>query len=381
MGLHRRRGYTPETVSDDGRVGVFVGVMNSIYLPQARHWSTANRVSYLFDFKGPSLAVDTACSSSLTAIHLAMESLRSGTCEPAVVGGVNLILHPLHITNLAGAGMLSNGPHCRAFGDGADGFVDGEGVGAVMLKPLARAVADGDHIYGVLRCSMINAGGRTYGYTVPDPLAQVRVIADALAGAGVDPDSIGYVEAHATGTALGDPIEVRGLAQALGATGAESARVAIGSVKSNIGHYESAAGIAGVTKVLLQLQHGQLVPTLHAETLNPKIDFAGTPFVVQRRLESWPRRNGQPRRAGVSSFGAGGANAHVVVEEYIACDRGPAIQAMPAGNPAIFLLSGGPTPTGCARPRAALRITWFTRRRRNWICSMSLTPCRSGGVR
>ena len=331
-------GYTPETVSDDGRVGVFVGVMNSIYLPQARHWSTANRVSYVFDFKGPSLAVDTACSSSLTAIHLAMESLRSGTCEAAVVGGVNLILHPLHITNLAGAGMLSNGPHCRAFGDGADGFVDGEGVGAVMLKPLARAVADGDHIYGVLRCGMINAGGRTYGYTVPDPLAQGRVIADALAG--VDPDSIGYVEAHATGTALGDPIEVRGLAQALGATGAESARVAIGSVKSNIGHCESAAGIAGVTKVLLQLEHGQLVPTLHAETLNPKIDFAGTPFVVQRRLESWPRRNGQPRRAGVSSFGAGGANAHVVVEEYIACDRGPAIQAMPAGNPLIFLLSG-----------------------------------------
>ncbi|MDP6708495.1 MAG: amino acid adenylation domain-containing protein, partial [Alphaproteobacteria bacterium] len=332
-------GYAPETLGEGGRVGVFVGVMNSLYLPQASHWSIANRVSYLLDFTGPSLAVDTACSSSLTAIHLAMESLRAGTCAAAVVGGVNLILHPLHITNLTGVGMLSSGPHCRAFGDGADGFVDGEGVGALVLKPLGRAIADGDHVYGLLKCSMINAGGKTNGYTVPNPLAQAQVIREALARAEIDPASIGYVEAHGTGTALGDPIEIRGLAQALGAADAEGARFAIGSVKSNIGHCESAAGIAGVTKVLLQMRHGQLAPTLHAERLNPKIDFAGATITVQRRLEHWPRPDGQPRRAGVSSFGAGGANAHLVVEEYVAAEAAPTARAMPAGQPAAFLLS------------------------------------------
>jgi acyl transferase domain-containing protein len=194
-------------------------------------------------------------------------------------------------------------------------------VGAVLLKPLAAALADGDRIWGVVKASAVGHGGRTNGYTVPDPVAQADVVGRAWSAAGVDPLSVGYVEAHGTGTALGDPIEVAGLARVFGGAGRGS--VPIGSVKSNIGHAESAAGIAGVTKVLLQMRFGQLVPSLHAEELNPHIDFAGSVFRVQRELVDWPAGRGWPRRAGVSSFGAGGANAHVVVEEPpVVADRG-----------------------------------------------------------
>ncbi|MBT7755476.1 MAG: amino acid adenylation domain-containing protein, partial [Candidatus Magasanikbacteria bacterium] len=306
-------GHTPESLSDNKRTGVFVGVMNSLYLPQANHWSIPNRVSYLFNFNGPSLSVDTACSSSLTAIHLAMEGLQSGTCETAIAGGVNLILHPLHMTNLTSIGMLSEGPQCRSFGEGADGFVDGEGVGALVLKPLAKAVADGDPIQGVLKGSMINAGGKTNGYTVPNPLAQGRLVTEALEKADIDPATIDYIEAHGTGTALGDPIEISGLARAFGDSNSDCA---VGSVKSNIGHLESAAGIAGVTKVLLQMRHEQIAPSLHSKAINPKLDIDGTPFTVQQELSGWPRPADRPRRAGISSFGAGGANAHLVIEDY-----------------------------------------------------------------
>jgi acyl transferase domain-containing protein/SAM-dependent methyltransferase/aryl carrier-like protein len=329
-------GYTPAALCASRKVGVFVGVMHGTYSRQPSHWSIANRVSYLFDFRGPSLAVNSACSASLTAIHLALESLYAGTSDCAVAGGVNLILNPVQYLTLAGMSVLSAGGTCRAFGDGADGLVAGEGVGAVLLKPLDQAVADGDHIYGVLKGSMVNAGGRTNGYTVPNPKAQAQVIADALERAGVPADAVSYVEAHGTGTALGDPIEVAGLVQAFERHTQNKQFCAIGSVKSNIGHGESAAGIAGLTKVLLQMQHGELVPSLHAETLNPRIDFGATPFVVQRELSGWKRpvRTGDeggkrelPRIAGVSSFGAGGANAHLVVEEYRAAEpvaAGPA---------------------------------------------------------
>ncbi|MGU8077188.1 SDR family NAD(P)-dependent oxidoreductase [Burkholderia pyrrocinia] len=337
-------GYTPATLAPGQRVGVFVGAMNADYVNGASFWSIANQVSYRFDLKGPSLAVDTACSSSLSAIHLAIDSLLSGSCDCAIAGGVNLIMNPAHYMGLSTMGMLSADDKCRAFGSDADGFVDGEGVGALLLKPLAAAVEAGDHIYGVIKGSALNAGGRTSGYTVPSPVAQAAVVSEALRRSGIPATQIGYVEAHGTGTPLGDPIEIKGLADAFGAAVRDDGQCAIGSVKSNIGHCESAAGIAGVTKVLLQMRYATLVPTLHATQTNPRIDFARTPFTLQREVASWTRpavtvdgrRVELPRSAGVSSFGAGGANAHVVIQEYPA----PAQQVATAdGGPALVVLS------------------------------------------
>ncbi|MDI2590643.1 SDR family NAD(P)-dependent oxidoreductase [Pseudomonas sp. 681] len=317
-------GYTPATLSSGNRVGVFVGAMNADYVNGASFWSIANRVSYLFDFKGPSLAVDTACSSSLSAIHLAIDSLLSGSCDSAIAGGVNLIMNPTHYMGLSLMGMLSESDQCRAFGADADGFVDGEGVGAVLLKPLSAAVEAGDHIYGVIKGSAMNAGGRTSGFTVPNPAAQTAVVSEALRRSGIPARHISYVEAHGTGTPLGDPIEIKGLSDAFAGAGPERQFCALGSVKSNIGHCESAAGIASVTKVLLQLKHATLLPTLHSERSNPRIDFSRTPFKLQLSVQNWQRASveidGQvqsvARSAGVSSFGAGGANAHLIIQEY-----------------------------------------------------------------
>lgn len=318
-------GYTPQNICSSRKVGVFAGVMNSNYPTGTTYWSIANRISYILNFQGPSMAVDSACSSSLTAIHLALESLYSGTSECAIAGGVNLITHPVHYIRLSAMTMLSPGDTCKAFGDKADGFVDGEGVGAIVLKPLEKAVADGDHIYGIIKGSSVNAGGKTNGYTVPNPNAQNRLIADVLKRSGINPRTISYIEAHGTGTALGDPIEIAGLTKAFGAYTKDRQFCAIGSVKSNIGHCESASGIAGLTKVLLQMKHRQLVPSLHARKLNPDIDFVSTPFVVQQELGEWKKPktsvDGEtkeyPRTAGISSFGAGGANAHIIIREYI----------------------------------------------------------------
>ncbi|NKB24234.1 MAG: SDR family NAD(P)-dependent oxidoreductase [Kiritimatiellae bacterium] len=328
-------GYTGATLCESRKVGVFVGVMNSTYASHPGYWSIANRISYLMNFQGPSIAVDTACSASLTAIHLALESLYSGMSECAIAGGVNLILHPVHYVALSEMTMLSSGDQCKTFGDQADGFVDAEGVGAIVLKPLPKAVADQDHIYGIIKGSMLNAGGKTNGYTVPNPNAQCSLIAGALERAGVHPRTLSYIEAHGTGTVLGDPIEISGLTRAFenvskdtsfeGEGVSDKQYCAIGSIKSNMGHAESAAGIAGLTKVVLQMKYGQLVPSLHSEVLNPNINFEKTPFVVQQKLEDWKcpifRFNGEtkeyPRIAGVSSFGAGGANAHVIIEEHL----------------------------------------------------------------
>ncbi|MEU0807603.1 SDR family NAD(P)-dependent oxidoreductase [Streptomyces sp. NPDC005970] len=340
--------------------GVFVGVMYQEYqlhgaqaqdrgLPVALSGSAstvANRVSYFYDFHGPSIAVDTMCSSSLTALHLACEAIRSGQCDTALAGGVNLHSHPNKFLMLSQRRFLSSDGRCRSFGEGGDGYVPGEGVGAVLLKPLERAVADRDHIYGVIKGTALNHGGRTSGYSVPSPGAQGEVIAQALAAAGTDPRALGYLEAHGTGTALGDPLEIAGLTKAFQVQGALPDQLAIGSVKSNIGHCESAAGIAGLTKVLLQMRHGELVPSLHADTLNPHIDFDGTPLRVQRRLEPWHRptleidgeRRTLPRIAGVSGFGAGGSNAHVVIAEYEPQDAGPQ-PSDTVGRPALLVLS------------------------------------------
>ncbi|MDX8047242.1 SDR family NAD(P)-dependent oxidoreductase [Gracilibacillus sp. S3-1-1] len=314
-------------IEQNSSVGVFVGIMNNYYVRQggtSAYWSLANRISYFMNLQGPSLAVDTACSSSLTAIHLACESLKKGECHTAIAGGVNLIVHPEHYENLSRMNMLSKDDKCKAFGANADGFVDGEGLGAVLLKPLHRAIADNNQIYAVIKGTSINAGGKTSGYTVPNPNAQADLIKVALEEARVSPETISYVEAHGTGTSLGDPIEIAGLTTAFKGDDNFNQSCPIGSVKSNIGHLESAAGIAGLTKVLLQMKHRQLVPSLHSEQLNPRIAFENTPFYVQQQLAEWKQpvkyENGErqtfPRRASISSFGAGGANAHVIVEEY-----------------------------------------------------------------
>jgi polyketide synthase PksL len=313
------------------RTGVFVGVMWGHYellgaeaigqangaLPNSSHASIANRISYLFDLHGPSIALDTMCSSSLTAIHLACQAIRNGDIEAAIAGGVNLSLHPVKYLALSQGKFASSDGRCRSFGEGGDGYVPGEGVGAVLLKPLHEAQRDGDHVYAVIKASAINHGGKTNGYTVPNPTAQGDLIREALERAGIDPATLGYVEAHGTGTSLGDPIEIAGLLRAFEPWNLQPQSCAIGSVKSNIGHLESAAGIAALTKVLLQMKHGMLVPSLHADTLNPHIDFRSSPFRVQTRLEPWQRAAEHPRRAAVSSFGAGGSNAHLILEEYV----------------------------------------------------------------
>ncbi|AOY76260.1 SDR family NAD(P)-dependent oxidoreductase [Clostridium formicaceticum] len=360
-------GYTRETLSLhqsfglEGNVGVYVGVMYEEYQlygaqeqiqgrPVAltgSQSSIANRVSYFCNFHGPSMAVDTMCSSSLTAIHLACQSLQRGGCELAIAGGVNVSIHPNKYLMLGQGKFVSSKGQCESFGEGGDGYVPGEGVGAVLLKPLSKAIADGDHIYGIIKGSTINHGGKTNGYTVPNPNAQAEVIQRAFKEAKVDPRTISYIEAHGTGTSLGDPIEIVGLSKAFQEYTKEKQFCAIGSAKSNIGHCESAAGIAAVTKVLLQLKHRKLVPSLHSDVLNPNIDFSNSPFVVQQELTEWKRpiieKNGEkreyPRIAGISSFGAGGSNAHIVIEEYIPKDAKQYPITITPQNPAIIVLS------------------------------------------
>ncbi len=338
-------GYTPENLSGNRKVGVYTGVMNSNYPTGTRFWSIPNRVSYLFDFQGPSMAIDTACSSSLTAIHLAIESLRKGTSEVAIAGGVNVIAGPNHYIGLSAGMMLSSGNQCKSFGDGADGFVDGEGVGAVLLKPKSKAIADGDNIYGIIKGSSLNAGGKTNGFTVPNPITQARLIKETLRNAKVNAREISYIEAHGTGTALGDPIEINGLTRAFKEDTNEKQYCAIGSLKSNIGHCESAAGIGALTKVLLQMKHKKIVPSLHSKDPNPKIDFENTPFAVQQELSDWAKptieQQGStkeiPRIAGISSFGAGGASAHLIIEEY---NKESTVPITDAGvQPVIIVLS------------------------------------------
>ncbi|MBF0395442.1 MAG: SDR family NAD(P)-dependent oxidoreductase [Desulfobacterales bacterium] len=304
-------GYTKNKLSRYN-TGVFVGVTS----PQPLPWSIANRVSYYFDFHGPSFSVDTACSASLYAIHLACESIKKGECDLALAGGVNLYLHPSKYVSLCKARMLSKTGKCRSFGDMADGFVPGEGVGSILLKPLDKALIDRDNIYGIIKGSAINHGGKTGGYTVPNPTAQASLIKDALKNSKIHPDTISYIEAHGTGTSLGDPIEIRGLTLAYREYTKKNEYCAIGSVKSNIGHLESAAGIAGILKILLQMKHKKIAPSLNCDPQNPIINFKDTPFYVQKELSDWTTIDNLPRRAAISSFGAGGANAHIILEEY-----------------------------------------------------------------
>ncbi|MEU3252301.1 SDR family NAD(P)-dependent oxidoreductase [Streptomyces sp. NPDC006997] len=343
-------GHTPEGLAEQtGRgVGVFAGAMWNDYqlhgLDRLRDgtgdiagsWASAlsNRISYFFDFTGPSITVDTACSASLVALHLAADALRRGECRAALVGGVNLSLHPYKYLRLAELGLLSPTGHCRPFGRDADGYVPGEGVGALLLRPLDDALASGDHVYGLLRGSSVQHSGRTGGYSVPSPEAQTRVVSAALDAAGVSPRTVGYVEAHASGTPLGDQIEAEALAAVYGRDGGAPGHCVIGSAKPVIGHLEAAAGMAGLTKVLMALRHRTLPAVGDIGAPAPGIRWEGTPFRLPTAPEPWPSPvdpdDGRPlpRRAAVSAFGAGGANAHVVIEEFTGAvrdgaDRGP----------------------------------------------------------
>jgi polyketide synthase PksN len=287
-----------------------------------------NRMSYFLDLHGPSEPVETACSSALVAIRRGVQAIQSGESEMAIVGGVNTIVNPDAHISFSKAGMLCEDGRCKTFSDQANGYVRGEGVGMLLLKRLSAAERDGDHIYAIVRGTAENHGGRANSLTAPNPNAQAELIKTAFREAGIDPRTVGYMEAHGTGTPLGDPVEVNGLKMAFrdlyaatGDTQVKEVHCGIGSVKTNIGHLEMAAGVAGVIKVLMQMRHRTLAPSLHCETVNPYIDLKGSPFEIVREAREWvAQRDAEgrelPRRAGVSSFGFGGVNSHVVLEEY-----------------------------------------------------------------
>jgi phthiocerol/phenolphthiocerol synthesis type-I polyketide synthase E len=326
-------GCDPERAS--GRIGLFAGCGPSSYLianllPNAERLAAvgemqllllndrdflATRASYKLNLRGPSIVVQTACSTSLVAVHLACQSLLTGDCDAALAGGVS-IASPL----VCGYGwqegsVVSPDGHCRAFDAAAGGTVPGDGCGVVMLKRLVDALADGDVIHAVIRGSAVNNDGSgKVGFTAPGIAGQAEVIAESLMMADVDPATLGYVETHGSGTTLGDPIEIAALTQAFAASGALPHSIAIGSVKTNVGHCNAAAGIAGLIKTVLAVEHGTIPPSLHFATANPQIDFAAGPFYVATAAAPWPE-TGEPRRAGVSSFGMGGTNVHAVLEE------------------------------------------------------------------
>jgi acyl transferase domain-containing protein len=280
------------------------GIANSI---------AANRLSYVLDLRGPSLSVDTACSSSLVAVHTACQSLLTRDSNLALAGGVNVILSPDWTIALSQAGMMASDGRCKTFDATADGYVRGEGCGIVVLKRLADAKVDGDTILAVIRGSAVNQDGRSNGITAPNGLAQQAVIRQALTRANVSPNQIDYVEVHGTGTPLGDRTEVQSLVAVLGAGRAPDQPCFFGSVKANIGHLEAAAGIAGLIKATLCLQHGEIPPQLHLKELNPHLGLEKTPFVIPTPEHPW-RSPVRPRFAGVNSFGYGGTNAHLVLE-------------------------------------------------------------------
>ncbi|MEO8804850.1 MAG: type I polyketide synthase [Burkholderiaceae bacterium] len=322
-------GLSPERLAGTP-TGVFFGLCNSDHFQRVlqrgidtidayiasgnAHSVASGRVSYFLGLQGPALSIDTACSSSLVALHVACQSLRSGESRTALAGGVNLMCSPETTIALTKAHMLAPDGRCKTFDAAADGFSRGEGCGVIVLKRLSDAQADGDHVLALIRGSATNQDGRSGGLTVPNGPAQEAVIRAALADAGATPGEIGYVEAHGTGTSLGDPIEVRALAGALGAGRVASDPLLIGSVKTNIGHLESAAGVAGVIKVILALQHERIPAHLHFREPSPHIAWSQYPVNVVANGHDWPR-GARRRLAGVSSFGFSGTNAHVIVEE------------------------------------------------------------------
>lgn len=326
-------GYDADTYA--GSIGVYAGASLSTYVFNALTrlngleslgalqqlgignglWSLVTRVSYKLNLRGPSVNVQTACSTSLSAVHLACQSLLDRQCDMALAGGVSIIVPNREGYRYEEGGIFSVDGHCRAFDANAQGTIVGDGVGLVVLKRLSQALADGDYIHAVIKGSaMNNDGALKAGFTAPSVDGQAEVIASALSKAGVTADSIGYVEAHGTGTQMGDPIEVRALTKTFRAGTDKKGYCALGSLKTNIGHLDTAAGVAGLIKAVLSLEHEALPPILNFERPNPQLDLENSPFYVNTELTEW-KKNSHPRRAGVSSFGFGGTNVHVIVEE------------------------------------------------------------------
>ena len=326
------------------RTGVYAGISNMEYRPLALDSdnpdapapnlyaltgttlnSVSGRVSYVLGLEGPSMAVDAACSSSLVALHQAITGLQQGEADLALAGGVQAVLDGRAFEVRAISGMLSPDGQCKAFDAAANGFVRGEGCGMVALKRLSDAEADGDRIWGVIRGSAVNHVGASAGLTVPHGPAQRKVIADALYRAGVNPADVDYLEAHGTGTEVGDPIEIDAAVAVYG-NGRESARpLLVGSVKTNIGHLEPAAGIAGLIKTMLAMQQGMIPKQLHFHNPNPRVDWAQLPVKITSEPTQWPRRPGRPLLAGVSSYGISGTNSHVVVESHETSGASPSV--------------------------------------------------------
>ncbi|GAB2561412.1 type I polyketide synthase [Dyella jejuensis] len=336
-------GVLPSSVSGK-QIGVFVGISGSDYAqlqfggdavadPYAgigcALTNSASRISHFHNLRGPALAIDTACSSSLSAMHIGVTAIQSGECEMALVGGVNIILAPSVTMSLSKAGMMAPDGRCKAFDERANGYVRSEGAGLLLLKPLSKAKADGDAIYAVVCGSATNQDGRSSAIAAPNGEAQQRVISSACERAGILPSDLDYVEAHGTGTAVGDPIEVNALGELLKLSGTNRIHT-IGSIKTNMGHCESAAGVAGLIKAAMVLHCGQVPPNLHFENPNPLIRFDEHPLRVQRHLGSLVE-TGRPRLAGVNSFGIGGTNVHVVLEEYVPDAAAPVSPVAPEG--------------------------------------------------
>lgn len=334
------------------RTGVFIGVSTSDYTelltknnidvqPQtstgSAHSMLANRISYMLNINGPSEPINTACSSSLVAVHRAVMSIMNNESEMAIVGGVNVILSPSAFICFGKSGMLSEDGKCKTFDRSADGYVRGEGCGAIILMPLSKALKNKCHIYGIIKGSAVNHGGSASSLTAPNARMQVDVIKNAWLKTGFDPSTVSYIEAHGTGTALGDPVEVNSLVKAFsqlqneykGEKTVEKLRCAIGAVKSNIGHLEAASGMAGIIKVLLSMKHKVIPANVNFHECNPEINIEGSGFFIPKENEVWNREcdiygNEVLRRAGISSFGYGGANAHIVIEEYPQISNGNA---------------------------------------------------------
>lgn len=347
----------PSSELRERKTAVFVGAMSVDYQQETLHPSVrtdsfsatgnyvcilANRVSYAFGLRGKSFAIDAACASSLVALHEARRSLQSGESDYALVAGVNLNFHPWKYVSWSKSRMLSPDGRCKTFDKDANGYVPGDGIGVLLLQRADEALRDRNRIYALVRGSAVGHGGAANSMTAPRVEAQEDVIVSALEDAGISAETIGYVEAHGTGTSLGDPIEVEALTSAYRRYTANRQFAGIGSVKTNIGHLEAAAGVAGVIKAVLMIRHGTVPQTLHVRTLNPLIEFRETPFEVALQARPWPRPESHPRRAGVSSFGIGGVNSHVILEEHIVDATRSAAEASEPTLPAraqAFVLS------------------------------------------
>ncbi len=378
-------GYAPSSLSGKD-VGVFAGIMTSDYNALAVennaainaysasgliHSMLSNRLSYILNLHGPSETINTACSSSLVAVHRAVRAICNHECDQAIVGGVNTLLSSTSHNTAISAGVLSKDGKCKAFDASADGYVRSEGVGVIILKPVKKAVEDNDHIYAVIKGSAVNHGGRSLSLTAPNENAQASLIVNAVEKAGVSPDTLTYIEAHGTGTSLGDPIEVNGLKKAFGSMqNGQKTYCGIGSVKSNIGHLEAAAGIASLIKTVLALKYKKIPASINFKQLNPYICLKDSPFYIVENTRVWEHLSGTdghpiPLRAGVSSFGYGGANAHVVVEEYSCPER----KSTETAEPHAIVLSAK---TACSLDRYVHAFNDFLNNKDGRYCNEEL---------